>query len=404
MSVCIKQVSSFFALARAEESKILESEKRPVWLSFNLDRSGSMDETITGSNHTRWDFVSRCVETLVYFRKQNGHPDDLVSVVVYNHSAEVLVPPQRISGCTMDVLKGVKPEGSTSIYSGYVRAHELHQEVGKQVLLPKPSLIVNVDLTDGYANYDCTDAESLAKVKREHFEVTDYCTNIVLATYAVSSCSDDNVPRVACSLVGSSRSIFRKLNDREFNEFQKECAVIASLCDNVVTSISPGGSKCYLVRGAPWSIVQTMKFKGITEPPVLDQLLHELVSEQSVSPEFTMFMKILNGEQKEPVKEDDIPSDLLPLSMMDLRVPRRQQERKKIQLPEDFEQQVERLKKNLQTDDILDEFLSVVNELVKSCSSIPSELTLMRGMSSQSQRCQNVYNNYRQYSESTDLL
>jgi hypothetical protein len=449
MSSTVKKVSSFFALARAvdrddEDSKVSSVVgKRPVWLSFNLDRSGSMSEKIHGSDHTRWHFVARCVQTLVEFRKNSGHADDLVSVVVYNKNAMVLVPPQRIATSNMEILEHVNLEGSTSIYAGYMATHDLHQHVmndedsSSNLLTPKPDLIMNIDLSDGYANHDCTDADALASVKRRNFKRTDEFTNIVLATYAVSSDSDGMVPRLACNRVGPSRSIFRQLKDDEFNEFHDECALIASLCDNVITT-SPSGEKVYLVLGAPTTLVQTRKFPKkdmqqmileITvegkemaapkadeeeEPTFIDKLLQELIADCFASQEFLKFFDYLKSDSdslkvpKPATISSKIPapitlpeefassSELPPLSMMQLlpRLPGRVH-RQSSPLPDDYKQEIDSFKKRLLTDEIFNEFVSVVTVLVDTCE-MPEQLTLMRGMSTQSERCQTIYNSYRQ--------
>ena len=120
-------------------SELRDSEKRaPVNVAIVLDRSGSM----------AGDKIRNAKAAAIEALKRLG-PDDIVSVVTYNHAIETLVPAQRAANMDHIVhrINGVNADGDTALFGGVSQAAA---EVRKHLDPERISRIVL--LSDGKAN------------------------------------------------------------------------------------------------------------------------------------------------------------------------------------------------------------------------------------------------------------
>ena len=295
---------------------------RAVMLSFTLDRSGSMANKISGgAEATRWQFVLRCVSTLLRFRLQHGHVHDMVTVIVYSSTATVTVAPVLLRELDIDSMFAhtPEPEGGTDISSGYTLSYEtlcsLYNNTSHTTI---PIFVVQIDLTDGYANAGISSTTALAELRRQQLHALDELGfDTMLATYAISSFSNAKIPqRVACA-VGYQRSISRQILDHEFDEFHVECSVIAGLAANLRTLMTIDNRKLYVVHGADWQLYvhdDTDDNNDTTSMSHLDQEVSTLLTTNVASSSLYAMIHELDIPTEPSLYADDLPPMLSPLT------------------------------------------------------------------------------------------
>ena len=136
--------------------------RTPVNVAFVIDRSGSM----SGAK------IAEARQAALGALESLG-PDDIVSVVIYDHVVDVLVPATKLTdrGAVARAIRGIETRGSTALFAGVVRgAAEVRKFAG-------PGLVNRVVLlSDGLANVGPSSPSDLgdlgASLGREGIAVT----------------------------------------------------------------------------------------------------------------------------------------------------------------------------------------------------------------------------------------
>ncbi|HEY0404236.1 MAG TPA: von Willebrand factor type A domain-containing protein [Pyrinomonadaceae bacterium] len=123
---------------------------RPLNLALVIDRSGSMAAE---------DKMSRVKQSLLTMVSQL-RPSDVLSIIVFDSSAQVLLPAQKINdgSAIRKAISSIEPGGSTNLHSGLMLGYEearknLNPEATNRVIL----------LTDGIANTGVTDPQQIVR-------------------------------------------------------------------------------------------------------------------------------------------------------------------------------------------------------------------------------------------------
>ncbi|MDX6692991.1 MAG: Ca-activated chloride channel [Blastocatellia bacterium] len=123
---------------------------RPLNLALVIDRSGSMAAE---------DKMSRVKQSLLTMVSQL-RPSDVISIIVFDSSAQVLLPAQKINdgAAIRKAISSIEPGGSTNLHSGLMLGYKearknLNTEATNRVIL----------LTDGIANTGVTDPQQIVR-------------------------------------------------------------------------------------------------------------------------------------------------------------------------------------------------------------------------------------------------
>lgn len=150
VAVCTDEATTLDVLARIHPPALTAQTKRPpVNLSIVLDRSASMGDG------KKMPFA---IEAASFAVKQLL-PTDRVSVTIFDHEVEVLVPSTSAENkaAILERLKSVHPRGSTALHGGWSAGAEqvrVHRVDGlNRVIL----------LSDGLANQGVTDPNAIGR-------------------------------------------------------------------------------------------------------------------------------------------------------------------------------------------------------------------------------------------------
>ena len=214
-----------------------EAKKKtvPLVMAFSIDMSGSMKNMVESTNFTRWEITLECINELVIDRLNSSSycQDDRLCVVSYNTTATLQIPFCKLENWDehYQILKNLKPENYTNISAG----DELVFDVLSKNC-QKNSRVLIISLTDGQPNKGITNMFSIAQAKKEQLKMLEDNGIIVTsAFYAISSSANAGVSRICSSEVGSDRSIWKKIENSEFDEFSGEFGSIFNMCQLVET-------------------------------------------------------------------------------------------------------------------------------------------------------------------------
>lgn len=127
------------------------ADRSPVNLALVIDRSGSMSG----------DKIAKAREAALELVRRLG-ADDIVSLVAYDSTPEVLVPAQRVgNGRRLEsAILGIEASGGTALYGGVTRgAEEIRRFLGESKNVPRIIL-----LSDGQANVGPSSPEELGRL------------------------------------------------------------------------------------------------------------------------------------------------------------------------------------------------------------------------------------------------
>lgn len=124
--------------------------RTPLNLALVIDRSGSMNTP---------DKMPYLKESLRTFLRSLA-PDDIVAIVAYDSSAEVLLPAQPVgNGAWIEhTIDRIQPSGSTNLHAGMMLGF---QEVDRHFDIRRNNRVIL--LTDGIANVGVTDPARIAQ-------------------------------------------------------------------------------------------------------------------------------------------------------------------------------------------------------------------------------------------------
>ena len=130
------------------------TDLRPLNLVFVIDHSGSMGAA---------DKMSR-VKAALQMMIGKLRADDIVSIVIFDDTAEVLVPANRIGDGNQlrRIIDSIRPDGSTNIHAGLMLGYKEAQKNFRKDATNRVIL-----LTDGIANQGVTDPKQIATESSE---------------------------------------------------------------------------------------------------------------------------------------------------------------------------------------------------------------------------------------------
>lgn len=132
-----------------QASEATEQDLRPLNVSLVLDKSGSMADE---------DKMSYLKESLFIFLDEL-EPEDIISIVVYDFNASVLLPAQSVGDgqAVRSAIQQLRPGGTTNLHGGLMLGYA---EVEKYFSADLNNRVIL--LTDGIANEGVTDPEDIA--------------------------------------------------------------------------------------------------------------------------------------------------------------------------------------------------------------------------------------------------
>ncbi len=121
----------------------------PLNLAIVIDRSGSMDE------RDKMPYLKQSLEIFL----QSLNPEDIVAIVAYSDTAEVLLPARSVGdgGWIQRVVAGIRAGGATNLHAGMMAGF---QEVDRNFDIRLNNRVIL--LTDGIANRGVTDPDRIA--------------------------------------------------------------------------------------------------------------------------------------------------------------------------------------------------------------------------------------------------
>ncbi|HEX4996890.1 MAG TPA: VWA domain-containing protein [Terriglobia bacterium] len=149
----------------------------PANLALVIDRSGSMAAA------DKMTLVKAALQTLI----SNLRPHDIVSIIAFDTTADVLLPATKIGNAVEHrrVIENIRPNGSTNISDGLALGY---QEVSRNYRDGYTNRVIL--LTDGIANIGVTDPSRIADNSGSFTE-----RGIDLSTIGVGQDIDDNLLR-----------------------------------------------------------------------------------------------------------------------------------------------------------------------------------------------------------------
>lgn len=140
----------FTLLLSAQGKRIASSERRPLNLVFSLDTSGSM----SGEPIQRVRDILRAIATVL-------DEGDVISVVTWNHTQNVMLDTHQVQGpndpVLLDLANMIRADGSTNLHSGLMKAYELARASYRPERINRVIMI-----SDGGANTGITDIATIA--------------------------------------------------------------------------------------------------------------------------------------------------------------------------------------------------------------------------------------------------
>lgn len=198
------------------------NRRRPMNIAVVLDRSGSM------ADEGKMEYAREALRALI----NHLTADDYFSLVVYDHSIDVMRPAARV-GNKRDLLRMVdriQPRGRTNLGGGMVEGfRQVKQHAGRE--------LVNrvILLSDGLANEGITDPAELNSIARDHRR-----RGISITTMGVGLAYNENL-MMGLSESGGGNYYFIEGPYAMAEIMQKEFSTISAvLVQNAVLELRPG--------------------------------------------------------------------------------------------------------------------------------------------------------------------
>lgn len=205
---------------RPQSSAGPRAPRRPFNLSLVIDRSGSM----AGRSLQQ---ALKASEKLV---EQLG-PDDLLSLVVYDDTVEIILPPANVSNkqAIREMIRRVRAGGTTNLSGGWLKGCE-------HVLARRGADMIHrvLLLTDGQANVGVVDPKVLIATARQKAD-----EGAVTTTLGFGANFNEDLLIGMAQAAGGNFYFIQTLDDAE-EVFQIEAESLASVvAQNLALTISP---------------------------------------------------------------------------------------------------------------------------------------------------------------------
>lgn len=221
---CVEQIIiGMNTLVLTARKKHDQKTTRPdaLHMIINVDRSGSMSTLINGKK-SRLDGCKFLLSSLLKQRITNGNKEqDTLCLKMFDHEVT-----QVFDGMLRDfdfqAFQGVFTRGMTNFEKILSSTTVTQQQQKGQV--------IEIFLTDGECNEGITNHEELSKIKMKNvYGAKDY----TFFGFGISSDSKMGVIKCICEKLGDDKSMFRQVNDDEFEEFAGEIGMIAGMTSNM---------------------------------------------------------------------------------------------------------------------------------------------------------------------------
>lgn len=215
----------------------------PIGLAFIIDRSGSMSGDRLMAARSA---AARAVERL--------HPDDVVSVVAFDHAVDTVAPPDRRARHPhlVAAIEGIDARGSTNLSGGWLRGREQMQYAqGLIGSLPGSSRRVLL-LTDGHANMGITDLSTLVELAR-----TARSMGITTTTIGVGDGYDDALLR-AMADAGGGNAWYIERPDQSQDVLTEELGNLLSVsAQGLTVTLSLGEAVSLFTVHSDWPVTSS---------------------------------------------------------------------------------------------------------------------------------------------------
>ncbi|MFA6469828.1 MAG: VWA domain-containing protein [Bacteroidota bacterium] len=148
--------TAYLQLTVTTPSIVSETKRKPMNLSIVIDRSGSM------SDQRKMEFAKKAFASLI----DQLHPDDLVSLVIYDDVVDVLRRAKQVGRDKYSIkrmLDEVYPRGSTNLGGGLAEGLKQAERFAEKKYINRVIL-----LSDGLANVGVTEPVELNRIVRHH--------------------------------------------------------------------------------------------------------------------------------------------------------------------------------------------------------------------------------------------
>jgi Ca-activated chloride channel homolog len=222
----------------AKELK-LKKERVPLNLCIVLDRSGSMGD------EGKLDYAKQSIAFVI----KNLSKTDVFSLVTYDDSVEVFIPPTSVAdkNALTERVKKIETGGSTNLSGGMLEGYEQVKKNFKANQVNRVLLI-----SDGLANVGVTEPEQIQQIAR-----TQSKSGITISTFGVGQ-SFNEILMTGVAEYGSANYYYIDKPDKIADIFSRELkgllAVVAQNCTMLVEI--QGGARLDTVFGYRYDSVQ----------------------------------------------------------------------------------------------------------------------------------------------------
>ncbi|MBL0331856.1 MAG: VWA domain-containing protein [Chlorobi bacterium] len=155
----------FVHLGLSSGVKIDEFKRPPLQLCLVIDRSGSMSEQTDGSSKVT---KIQAIKTAIVKLLDKLNSDDLLSVVTFENSAEVIIPQTKINSSNKDdlikAINSINADGGTNIEQGLFMGYELLEQLPEVNGTNKRIML----FTDAQPNSGATDSVSFTSIIKKY--------------------------------------------------------------------------------------------------------------------------------------------------------------------------------------------------------------------------------------------
>lgn len=198
-----------------------KKERVPLNISVVLDRSGSMSEA------GKLDYAKDALKFII----KNLNKNDTLSIVVYDDSVDLLLPPEKVEDKDrlIALVDGIQPGGSTNLSGGMLEGYSQVQKNLKSGQVNRVLLI-----SDGLANVGITDPDQIQQIVRKKAK-----ENITISTFGLGHYFNEKL-MTGISEYGNANYYYIDKADKVPDIFSRELSGLLSVAaQNCQIEIEP---------------------------------------------------------------------------------------------------------------------------------------------------------------------